>query len=324
MPYIFFTALIGGFVLDLLIGDPHGFPHFVILIGRLITALEKLLRKIFPKNRGGERAAGVVLVILTLLLSGGIPLFLLLLLARIWLPAAWLFELFLCWQIPAVRSLRTESMKVYEALKKGNLEEARYAVSMIVGRDTANLTAEGVIKAAVETVAENTSDGVVAPLLFTALGGCVGGCLYKAVNTMDSMVGYRNEKYRYFGTAAAKLDDIVNFIPARLSALLMIAAAALTGFDVKNAYRIFRRDRLKHASPNSAQTESVCAGALQLQLAGDAWYFGELHKKPTIGDPIRQVTPEAIPDANKLMYATAWLTFGLGVLLRLLLLAVLF
>lgn len=215
-------------------------------------------------------------------------------------------------------------MKVYDSLHKGDLPQARYRVSMIVGRDTQSLSAEAVTKAAVETVAENTSDGVVAPLLYTALGGCTLGCIYKAINTMDSMVGYRNEKYQYFGTAAAKLDDIANFIPARISALLMIVSARLCSFDAKNAWKVFRRDRWKHPSPNSAQTESVCAGALQIQLAGDAVYFGQVHHKPTLGDPIRPVEAEDIPRANKLMYVTAWLTLVLCIALRLILIGVIF
>ena len=178
---------------------------------------------------------------------------------------------------------------------------------MIVGRDTEHLTEEGVAKAAIETVAENTSDGVIAPMLYTALGGPVLGFLYKAVNTMDSMVGYKNDKYMYFGRCAAKLDDVVNYIPARISALLMIAVSFLPGkaYDGKGAWRIWRRDRRKHASPNSAQTEAVCAGSLGVQLAGDASYFGKIVKKPTIGDAHRPVEYEDIKRANGLLYRTA-------------------
>ena len=180
---------------------------------------------------------------------------------------------------------------------------------MIVGRDTQNLTKEGVAKAAIETVAENTSDGVIAPMLYTALGGPVLGFLYKAVNTMDSMVGYKNDRYLHFGRAAAKLDDVVNFLPARISALLMIGAAFLSGksYNGRQAWCIWHRDSRKHASPNSAQTESVCAGALGIQLAGDASYFGKVVKKPYIGDPKRQVEYEDIRRANRLMNRTAWI-----------------
>ena len=204
---------------------------------------------------------------------------------------------------------------MYDALKTGDMEKSRHAVSMIVGRDTRSLTEEGVTKAAVETVAENTSDGIIAPLFYMMIGGAVGGFAYKAINTMDSMVGYQNEKYQYFGTAAALLDDVVNYIPARISGWLMILAAYLLNMNGKNAKKIYLRDRTQHASPNSAHTEAVMAGALEIQLAGDAWYFGELHKKPYIGDPIRKVEPEDILQSHRLMYATSVLAvLGFGIL----------
>ena len=229
-------------------------------------------------------------------------------------------ESFWCYQILATKSLKVESDRVYIALKDKGLEAGRKAVSMIVGRDTQNLTEEGVTKAAVETVAENTSDGVIAPLFYMLIGGAVLGFAYKAINTMDSMVGYKNDRYQWFGTAAAKLDDVVNFIPARVSAVLMIAASYLTGMDGKNAARIFRRDRFNHKSPNSAQTEAVMAGALDVQLAGDAWYFGKLHKKPTIGDPVREMELLDIRRSHKLLYGTAMLGLILGIILRILVL----
>lgn len=229
-------------------------------------------------------------------------------------------ESFWCYQIFATKSLKVESDRVYIALKDKGLEAGRKAVSMIVGRDTQNLTEEGVTKAAVETVAENTSDGVIAPLFYMLIGGAVLGFTYKAINTMDSMVGYKNDKYQWFGTAAAKLDDVVNFIPARVSAVLMILAAYLTGMDGKNAVCIFRRDRFNHKSPNSAQTEAVMAGALDVQLAGDAWYFGKLHKKPTIGDPVREMELLDIRRSHKLLYGTAMLGLILGIILRILVL----
>ena len=219
-------------------------------------------------------------------------------------------EAVMTYYILAAKCLKVESMKVYRCLKEQGLEKARAAVSMIVGRDTACLDEEGVAKAAVETVAENTSDGVIAPMLYAAVGGPILGFLYKAVNTMDSMIGYKNDKYMYFGRAAAKLDDLVNFLPARISACLMIAASYLGGkdFSGKEAKRIYKRDRRNHASPNSAQTESVCAGALGIRLAGDASYFGRIVKKPTIGDALRKVEYEDIKRANRLMYLTAWLS----------------
>lgn len=294
-----------GFVLDALFGDPHWLPHPVVLIGKWISFLEKQLRRLFPKTPGGERAGGTVLVLLVLLASAAVPWGILWLAGLVHPYLRFAVECFMCYQILAARSLKTESMRVYRKLQEGNLEESRKAVSWIVGRDTENLTMEGVSRAAVETVAENTSDGVIAPMLYLALGGPVLGFFYKAVNTMDSMIAYKNDRYLYFGRTAAHLDDVFNYIPARLSGLFMILASAILGFDGKNAWRIFKRDRYNHASPNSAQTEAVCAGALDVQLAGDAWYFGVLHKKKTIGDPIRPVESEDIRRANRLMYGTA-------------------
>lgn len=301
-------ALILGFLLDLLIGDPHFLYHPIRLVGNLIAFVEKGLRRIFPKTEKGELGAGVALVILVVGITTGIAWGILLLAGYISPILRFVLEIIMCYQLLATKSLKTESMKVYDRLKTGDLEGSRYAVSMIVGRDTKNLTAEGVTKAAVETVAENTSDGIIAPMLFMAIGGVPLGYLYKAINTMDSMVGYKNDKYLFFGRAAAKLDDFVNYIPARITAWLMIAATKFIGLHTADARRIFKRDRYNHASPNSAQTEAVMAGALQIQLAGDACYFGKIYKKPTIGDPIRPVVFEDIRTSNRLLYATAVLS----------------
>ena len=306
------TALILGFFLDCLLGDPHGLPHPVVFIGRLISFLEKWLRRLFPKTPSGERAAGGLLWLLTASVCFLVPALLLRLCGKIspWLELA--LESLMCWQIIAPRSLRDESMKVYAALKAGSLEDARRAVSMIVGRDTEELDEAGVTRAAVETVAENTSDGCIAPLFYLLLGGPALGFLYKAVNTMDSMLGYVEPPYRDFGFFPAKLDDVFNYLPARLSAALMLLSGWLLGLDVKNGLKIFLRDRFNHASPNSAQTESVCAGLLGLQLAGDASYHGVLHKKKFIGDPLREITPEDIPKSCRLMYGTTILMLALG------------
>ena len=301
------AALIIGSIVDFILGDPRELWHPVQGIGWVISRLEKILRRLFPAGRRGERWAGAVLVVLTLLVSVGVPALLLFLLSLVHPLLSFLLSCVFCWQLLAARSLRTESLKVEEALEKEGLEAGRRAVSMIVGRDTRDLTEEGVIKAAVETVAENTSDGVTAPLFYMILAGPLGGFAYKAVNTMDSMVGYKNEKYRYFGTCAARLDDAANFIPARLSALFMTAAAFLAGYDGKNAWRILKRDRKKHKSPNAAHTEAVMAGALDVQLAGDAWYFGKLVRKPFIGDGIRPIERQDIRRACRLEYATALL-----------------
>ncbi|MGN1003982.1 MAG: adenosylcobinamide-phosphate synthase CbiB [Oscillospiraceae bacterium] len=300
-------ALVLGFFLDLLLGDPHYIPHPVVGIGKLISVLEKALRRICPKTERGEKLAGGILWCLVVLISTAVPI------AVLWFchwVSPWLrlaVESIMCWQVLATKSLRCESMKVYAALKTGDLERSRQAVSMIVGRDTQRLDEDGVIRAAVETVAENTSDGVVAPMLFLAVGGSPLGFFYKAVNTMDSMLGYVEPPYKNIGLVSAKMDDVMNFIPARLSALLMLAAGALLRLDVKNGWRIFRRDRFNHASPNSAQTESVCAGLLGLRLAGNAWYHGVLHEKPYIGDERRPICHEDIPLAGRLLYMTALL-----------------
>ncbi len=299
------AALLLGFCLDLLLGDPHWAPHPVRAIGTLIAALEQPLRRIFPKSQRGERSAGVALVILTAGISTGLTALLLWLCHQIHWALGFGVETLLCYQLLATRALRDESMKVFHALRSGTLEEARHAVSMIVGRDTQRLDAEGVAKAAVETVAENASDGVIAPLLFLAIGGAPLGMFYKACNTMDSMVGYKNDRYLYFGWAAARWDDVLNFIPARLSGVLMCLAAWLCGLDGKEAWRIFRRDRKNHKSPNSAHTEAACAGALGVQLAGSNYYFGKLVEKPTIGDPGRPIEDADIRRSNHLMYATA-------------------
>ena len=299
------TALALGFCLDLLLGDPHWAPHPVRLIGHLISALEKLLRKIFPDTKKGLLAAGFVLVVLVLGLSFGMTV---LLLWACGLVSSWLafaVETVLCYQLLAARSLRDESMKVCRCLEAGDLPGGRHAVSMIVGRDTDRLDETGVAKAAVETVAENASDGVIAPLLFLAIGGAPLGMLYKAANTMDSMVGYKNDRYLYFGRCAARLDDVLNFIPARLAGALMCLAAPFAGLDEKDAWRIFRRDRKNHKSPNSAHTEAAAAGALHVQLAGPNYYFGKLVEKPTIGDDDRPVEPTDIRRVNRLMLAAS-------------------
>ena len=298
-----------GFLIDFIVGDPQGLWHPVCGIGSLISRMEKKLRKNTADTPQNLLLAGAALAVTIPCMTVLITAVLLLAAGFIHPSLRFVLMCVLDGWILAARSLKTESMKVYRRLKEKNLNGARHAVSMIVGRDTERLTAEGVTRAAVETVAENASDGVIAPLLFLLFFGPVGGFFYKAVNTMDSMVGYKNEKYLYFGRAAAKLDDLVNYIPARLTGLAFAAAACLIpGMSGKNAFKIWRRDRRNHKSPNSAQSESACAGALGVQLAGDAWYFGELYHKPTIGDALRPIEPEDIPRANRLMYVASVLT----------------
>lgn len=406
---------------DLMIGDPHGLWHPVQGIGSLISVSERSLRSLFavpPRQDGAagegvkirERIAGILMVFLVLLMSTAAGLFLLKVCGRIHLYLRLLAEGILCGRLLALRSLGEAGFSVRDPLLQNDIEGARKAVSMIVGRDTDRLDEEGIARAAVETVAENTSDGVTAPLFYMILFGGIGGIFYKAVNTMDSMTGYKNARYRYFGTAAARLDDVMNFIPARLTALIMILACYLPGKetacistqeppkepeepeeskepedaetasrkngaediknagtatkktgaegiknagtaskktaaeDIKNAgtaqkktaaeggslerdsysrrvllpdgaeaFRIWRRDRLKSPSPNSAQTESVCAGALHLRLLGDTWYFGELHHKQEIGDGGRKTEPADITRTVRLMNRTAFLMFALGI-----------
>ena len=307
-------AVILGFILDLIVGDPHWLYHPIRLVGHLISGLEKLLRSIFPKTEQGELIAGGFLLVLTAGITTASAWELLLAAGLVHPYLRFVLEVIMCYWVLATKSLKTETMKVYDALKSGDLKKARFAVSMVVGRDTEVLDDIGVTKAAVETVAENASDGVIAPLLFLMIGGAPLGFFYKAVNTMDSMVGYKNDKYLYFGRAAAKFDDVLNYIPARLSGMLMCGAAAFCGMDPKNAWRIYRRDRYNHSSPNSAHTEATAAGAMHIQLAGNAYYFGKLYEKPTLGDPDRPVEYEDIPRVNRLLYATAILSlvvFGL-------------
>ncbi|MBR7074038.1 MAG: cobalamin biosynthesis protein CobD [Oscillospiraceae bacterium] len=307
-------AALCGFVLDLLLGDPARLTpiHPVVLMGRAIRALEKLLRRVFPKTDRGEEAAGALLALLMTTGTFALCKLILQLLNRMCPPLSFAMEIIWCWQALAVRDLKVEAMRVQTALETEGLDAGRKAVSRIVGRDTAQLSTQGVARAAVETVAENFSDGVIAPLVYMLLGGAPLALCYKAINTMDSMVGYKNARWLHFGRVPAKLDDAVNYIPARLAALLLIAAAKLCGEDAPSAYRIWKRDRRKHASPNSAQCEAAMAGALGLRLCGPATYFGERHEKPWIGDRRREIVPGDISRACRMEYAGAVL--GLAVL----------
>lgn len=316
-------AVVVGFVMDLIFGDPSTPLHPICLIGNLIAKLEKVIRKALPKTEKGELAGGGLLVVLVVLLSGGIPLLLLVISYRIWFWSGVAVEAVMCFFIFAVKSLKKESMNVGRALEEEGLEAGRKAVARIVGRDTQALSEAGVVKAAVETVAENFSDGVFAPMLYLMIGGGALGFFYKGINTMDSMVGYKNDKYLYFGRFAAKLDDAANFIPSRLAALFLIAASPLTGLDGKKAWEIYRRDRFCHASPNSAQTEAAAAGALHIRLAGDAYYFGKLYRKPFIGDDIRPVETEDIARMNRLMVTASFLSMAVLGLIKAAVLAVL-
>lgn len=297
--------MIIGLILDLIIGDPMNWPHIVRLYGKLISYLEEKLYRLKNKKTAGAILVILVLVIVSVVVFG-----------IEWIcffvhPVLWLLaDGILCWQCLALKSLKDETLKVYVKLSENDLTGARYAVSMVVGRDTENLDEAGVTKACIETIAENTSDGIGAPLIYMGIGFGFLSCIYKAVNTMDSMIGYKNDKYIEFGRVAAKLDDVANFVPSRVTAFAMVIASFICKYDGKNAWKIFKRDRFKHASPNSAQTESVMAGALDLRLAGDAWYFGKLYKKEYIGDAVKEVEAEDILKAHRLMNVTAFILFA--------------
>ena len=300
-------AVMLGFALDALLGDPRWFPHPVCAVGKLISCMEKLLRRLFPPRKGAMIFAGAVLWIVVCGVSFAVPFLVLRFLSRInfWLGFA--ANSILCWLIFARKSLSEAGQHVYRAVKE-SVEE---------GRDTAALSEEGVIKAAVETIAENLTDGVVSPLIYMLIGGAPLGMLYKAVNTLDSMVGYHNEKYENLGKFSAKMDDIFNFIPARLSALCIIAGAGMLRLDNRSALRIYRRDRNLHKSPNAGQTESACAGALHIQLGGDASYFGKTVRKAAFGDPLRRVNRTDILATIDLMNAASVLALALCCAVRL-------
>lgn len=306
------TALILGYIFDLILGDPQNFPHPVRLIGKLIENVENKLR-VKCKSEKDERIYGAVLWFVVVGLSYFVPALILIAALNINIVFEVILEGIMCYYILATRSLRDESMKVYYALKNNNISEARQFLSYIVGRDVEKLNTSSIAKAAVETVAENTSDGVIAPMIFIIIGGAPLGFMYKAINTLDSMVGYKNVKYVNFGRFSARADDAFNYIPSRISAYLMIAASFVLKMDYKNAYKIFKRDRYNHKSPNSAQTESVCAGALNIILGGNNYYGGVLVNKPTIGDDTREVEAEDIKRANKLMFTTSLMCFFGGI-----------
>jgi len=298
-------VLIAAFVLDCIIGDPQNPLHPMRIIGRGISLGVRVYRKTGVKNPAVQCIAGAVLTLITV----GLSFFIIYLITRglyrlnFWVGRA--AEALICYFIIAAKELKDDSMEIYRDLTAGDIPGARKNLSYIVGRDTEDLDLPDIVKAAVETVAENLSDGVIAPLIFICIGGAPLGMAYKAINTLDSMIGYRNAEFEYFGKFAARLDDAVNFIPSRISALLMILGCVFTGADVKGAARIYIRDRYKHRSPNSAQTEAVCAGALGLRLGGAHNYHGVSVYKPTIGDNIHEPVPEHIISANRLMYAAA-------------------
>lgn len=315
-----FLITLTAYIIDLIIGDPGFIMHPVAIMGRLISITEDAARRLAGKNRTLIKINGFIITGVNLaaaLLTAFLIKKIIYLHGK---NVGFVLESILVSQMIAANGLRKESMKVYHALKgsgcaefsENSIKEARTAVSRIVGRDTENLSSEGVIKAAVETVAENFSDGVTAPVLFSFLYGLSGIYLYKMINTMDSMIGYKDEKYKEIGMCAARLDDVVNFIPARISALLMLISGIILRFNMKNAVKVFLKYRYKHASPNSAQTESMAAGLLGIELAGDAYYFGKLYKKPKIGTALRDVDKDDIKRINRLVFLSGILIFITG------------
>ncbi|MEG0283202.1 MAG: adenosylcobinamide-phosphate synthase CbiB [Erysipelotrichales bacterium] len=296
-----FISLNIAFILDLIIGDPNYGFHPIILLGKLNRKLEKILYK-------DNKLNGFILGIVSILISMSIVLAILYLSYQINIYLYLIISTIITYQIIATKSLYQAGQRVYLALEENNLDKAREAVGMIVGRTTTELSEEEVINACIESVIENTSDGVSAPLMYLAIGSTTLGMGYKASNTLDSMFGYKNEKYQNFGYFSAKFDDIINYIPARLSALIMILASALLRYDYKEAFKVFKRDRYNHLSPNAGQLESVSAGALNIQLGGDHEYFGVMVSKPTIGNKTKKCNKDDIKKANNLMLVTSILT----------------
>ena len=298
-------ALLAGLVLDALLGDPRWMPHPVVAMGRCITFMEKHLRRLLPKTPTGEKAGGAVLAVALPLLCGGLAALALLAAGYIHPLLRIAVESWMCYQILATKCLAQAGAAVFAALAAGDINAARKAVGMVVGRDPSTLNESAIIRATVETIAENTSDGVIAPMFCFLLGGAPLAIAYKAVNTMDSLVGYKNEKYLNFGRFPARLDDAANWLPARLTGLLTVAGAAF-GFDAKNAFAMMRRDARLHLSPNSGFPEAACAGALGIQLGGDSVYFGRTVHKQTLGDARRLPEAADIKRATSLMI---WCTF---------------
>jgi len=307
-------AILIGYSLDLIIGDPQSPFHPVRFIGSLITFCEKIIGKIV---KNPKFISGTFLNIIVVSICYLVPFYVLSFIRNINPFLCLLLESIFCYQILCTKALKTESMTVHKYLIKNDIVSSRKYLSYIVGRDTKDLNVEQISTATVETIAENTADGIVAPLIFLAIGGAPLGFMYKAINTLDSMVGYKNDRYMLFGRFSAKIDDAVNFIPAIFSAYAMIISTFILKLDVKNALYIYRRDKYNHKSPNSAKTESVAAGALNIQLGGDNFYFGKLVKKSTIGDKCKNVTPNAIITMNKLMYTTSIVSLTITILIRL-------
>lgn len=296
--------IIIGYLLDLIIGDPQNPYHPIRGIGKIAQIFENLFRKIFEKHL---KLAGAITWIVVVSMVFLINFLLIKLLGKINPYIALIYECIAIYFCLSTKALKVEGLKVIKYVKEDNIEMARKQLSYIVGRDTDRLDKEAIMKAVIETVAENMSDGVIAPLFFVGLGGAPLMFLYKAVNTMDSMFGYKNDKYKEFGYFPAKLDDVFSYIPARLSAYLIIISSFLLRLDYKNAFKIYNRDKNNHTSPNSAHPESAAAGALGVRLGGANYYFGKLVKKPEIGDQINKITLKTVDDVNRILYLSSFL-----------------
>lgn len=307
--------IIIGYILDLIFGDPYWFPHPVRLIGKFITFFENLLRR-FTRSESSERIAGFVLAGTTVTVSYLAVWGLLKLSLSINTMLFHIVNIILIYTVLATRCLGNEAMKIYKYLIDGDITNARKALSYIVGRDTDKLDIQGVCRAVIETVAENTSDGIVAPLFYLFLGGVPISMVYKAINTLDSMVGYKNERYINLGMASARLDDIANFIPARITAILIVFASFIVRLNPKRSFYIMIRDRSNNPSPNSGYPEASMAGALGIRLGGPVSYGGKIVEKPYIGDPENTITPEHIVFSVRIMYVTSFIALVLGLIIR--------
>lgn len=298
------TSIWIAFIIDAILGDPYWFPHPVRMMGLYISSFEKVVRKLLTSQKA-LRVAGIILTISTTLITYLVALTLLNVASRINFYLYYVVNVTILWTCIAPKSLMRESMKIYYALEEKDLVKGRHLLSYIVGRDTEYLNQEQISKATIETVAENTSDGVIAPLIYMFFGGAPLSLAYKAINTLDSMVGYKNEKYMDFGWASAKLDDLANYIPARITGLLLVASAAILRLDVRNSLRILKRDSQNHSSPNSGVPEAAVAGALNIQLGGPSTYFGKIVEKPTIGESHRITNITDIRTTNYMMYLSS-------------------
>ncbi len=292
-----------GYILDLIIGDPYSFPHPVRFIGKLISFVEKQIRKV-AKTKKALKISGFLLWFIVVVVTISVTT-LIIKLFEFNKTIQFIVSSILIYTTLATKCLKDESVKIYKVLKTGDIEKSRLQLSYIVGRDTSNLSEKEIVRATVETVAENTVDGIIAPLFYAFIGGAPLAMAYKAINTLDSTVGYKNDKYYDLGYASAKIDDIANYIPARLGVILLSIGSLVVGFDFKNALIIGIRDRKNHKSPNCAFSEGAVSGALGVQLGGTNVYFGQEVYKPTIGDKKREIETQDILRTNKIMYSSS-------------------